>query len=60
MIDHSSAIIAIDPQARLRALLRVPHTPEGIVTDYLSIGGHFDLWLGSTVGDGIVTRRLFV
>ena len=30
------------------------------VTDYLSIGGHFDLWLGSTVGDGIVTRRLFV
>ena len=30
------------------------------VTDYLNIGGHFDLWLGSTVGDGIVTRRLFV
>ena len=30
------------------------------VTDFLSIGGHFDLWLGSTVGDGIVTRRLFV
>lgn len=30
------------------------------VTDYLSVGGHFDLWLGSTVGDGIVTRRLFV
>jgi len=30
------------------------------VADYLSIGGHFDLWLGSTVGDGIVTRRLFV
>jgi hypothetical protein len=30
------------------------------VTDYLGIGGHFDLWLGSTVGDGIVTRLLFV
>jgi len=30
------------------------------VTDYLNIGGHFDLWLGNTVGDGIVTRRLFV
>ena len=30
------------------------------VTDYLSIGGHFDLWLGNIVGDGIVTRRLFV
>jgi hypothetical protein len=30
------------------------------VTDYLNVGGHFDLWLGSAVGDGIVTRRLFV
>jgi hypothetical protein len=30
------------------------------VADYLDIGGHFDLWLGSNVGDGIVTRRLFV
>src|SRR6266581_2851980 len=24
------------------------------VTDYLNIGGHFDLWLGDIVGDGIV------
>lgn len=30
------------------------------VADYLHIGGHFDLWLGVTVGEGIVTRRLFV
>jgi hypothetical protein len=30
------------------------------VADYLSIGGHFDLWLGKPVGDGIITRRLFV
>ena len=30
------------------------------VPDYLDIGGHFDLWLGSNVGEGIVARRLFV
>jgi|SRR5438067_520827 hypothetical protein len=30
------------------------------VTDYLCIGAHFDLWLGNTVGNGVVTRRLFV
>jgi hypothetical protein len=30
------------------------------VTDYLEVGGHFDLWLGDRIGDGIVTRRLFV
>lgn len=29
------------------------------VTDYLASGKHFDLWLGSDVGHGIVTRRLF-
>ena len=27
------------------------------VADYLDIGGHFDLWLGSNVGDGVVTQR---
>ena len=30
------------------------------VADYLGIGSHFDLWLGSDVGKGVVTRRLFV
>jgi hypothetical protein len=30
------------------------------VTDYLECGGHFDLWLGSDVGHGVVTRRLFI
>ena len=30
------------------------------VADYLGIGSHFDLWLGSHVGKGVVTRRLFV
>jgi hypothetical protein len=30
------------------------------VADYLGIGGHFGLWLGRDVGEGVITRRLFV
>jgi hypothetical protein len=30
------------------------------VADYIQIGSHFDLWLGENVGQGVVTRRLFV
>jgi hypothetical protein len=30
------------------------------VSDYLGIGSHFILWLGTDVGQGIVTRRLHV
>lgn len=29
------------------------------VADYIGIGDHFGLWLGSNVGEGVVTRRLF-
>ena len=42
---------------RLLATLRLAGDD---VTDYLGIGEHFDLWLGTIVGDGVVTRRLFV
>jgi hypothetical protein len=28
------------------------------ISDYLEIGSHFSLWLGSDVGRGVVTRRL--
>jgi hypothetical protein len=30
------------------------------VSDYLEIGSHFSLWLGSDVGQGVVTRRLHI
>ena len=30
------------------------------VSDYLGIGSHFSLWLGSDVGQGVVTRRLYL
>jgi hypothetical protein len=28
------------------------------VTEYLDVGTHFNLWLGSDIGEGVVTRRL--
>lgn len=30
------------------------------VSDYLGIGSHFSLWIGSDVGQGVVTRRLHI
>jgi len=30
------------------------------VSDYLDIGSHFSLWLGTVVGEGVVTRRLHI
>lgn len=30
------------------------------VAEYLDIGRHFDLWLGRDIGEGVITRRLFV
>ena len=30
------------------------------VADYLGVGSHFSLWLGSDVGRGVVTRRLLL
>lgn len=42
---------------RLEVILRVAGDD---VAEYLSVGRHFSLWLGEDVGEGIVTRRLFV
>ena len=32
----------------------------GDTSEYFDIGDHFALWLGSDIGRGIVTRRLFI
>jgi hypothetical protein len=42
---------------RVIATLRVTSDDVG---DYVHIGSHFDLWAGRDVGEGVVTRRLFV
>ena len=47
------------PDSR-QLLVTLRLTGDDDVTDYLGIGGHFDLWLGGVVGAGVVTRRLFV
>ena len=36
-IDHASNVILIDPQARLRAIFRPPHTAEALVADFRKI-----------------------
>ena len=33
MMDHSTAILAVDPEGRLRALWSAPHTADGLVAD---------------------------
>ncbi len=30
------------------------------VADYVGVGEHFDLWLGDNIGEGVITRKLFV
>lgn len=33
-VDHSSTLVLVDPQARLRAVFTPPHTPDSLVTDF--------------------------
>lgn len=47
------------PESR-QLLVTLRLTGDDDITDYLRIGGHFDLWLGGVVAAGVVTRRLFV
>jgi hypothetical protein len=59
-----AALVDADEEGPFR-----PGKPEVVVTlrvigddiaDYLDIGSHFRLWSGSDVGQGVVTRRLFL
>ena len=42
---------------RVQVTLRLAGDDVG---DYLRIGGRFELWDGSDLGEGLVTRRLFI
>ena len=59
-----SALVSCDDEGPFRPdserMLVTVRLAGDDVTDYLHIGSHFDLWLGRNVGDGVVTRRLFV
>jgi hypothetical protein len=47
------------PGGRQR-LVTMRLTGDDDVAGYFGIGEHFDLWLGDDIGQGVVTRRLFV
>jgi hypothetical protein len=59
-----TALVSCEDEAPFR-----PHGHHMLVTlrlagddvaDYFHAGSRFDLWLGSDVGHGVVSRRLFV
>lgn len=41
-IDHSTAILLVDPQARLHALFSAPHDPDGIAKAFATLRRHQD------------------
>ena len=43
IIDHSSNVILVDPQVRLRAIFRPPHTPEALVVDIRKIRAYVEV-----------------
>jgi hypothetical protein len=59
-----NALVSCEDNAPFR-----PGNPRVLVTlrvvgddiaQYLGIGEHFNLWLGNDIGEGVITRRLFV
>ncbi len=59
-----TALVSCDDDGPFRAgspsVLATLRLAGDDVADYLGIGSRFDLWLGSDIGKGVVTRRLFV
>lgn len=42
LIDHSTAIILLDPDSKLQALFGAPYSAEIITADFLKIKGHYE------------------
>jgi protein SCO1/2 len=42
LIDHSAAIILIDPDGKFHALFSVPHDPDKIASDFLLIKDYYE------------------
>ncbi len=42
LVDHSAAILLIDPDGQFRALFSAPHDPDKISNDYLAIKKYFE------------------
>lgn len=61
--DHGSRLFTalVSGESNLGAYTIVTLRLSGDdVGDYLGVGEHFCLWLGSDVAEGVITRRLFV
>jgi protein SCO1/2 len=41
LVDHSGSILLINPRGEVEALLRAPHTPETIATDFGTLLDHY-------------------
>lgn len=57
LVSHDGDMPRRSGNPRLEVIVRVTGDD---VAEYLSVGRQFSLWLGEDVGEGIVTRRLFV
>lgn len=57
LVNRNEDGVPLPGNPRLLVTLRVA---DDDVAHYLGIGRRFNLWLGGDVGEGIVTRRLFV
>jgi len=42
LVDHSAAIVLLDPDAALRAVFNVPHDPKLIANDFLAIKHYYE------------------
>jgi len=40
LVDHSSAVLLINPEARLYAVMTAPHTVDTLLTDFLVLRAH--------------------
>jgi protein SCO1/2 len=40
MVDHSAAMLLLDPQARLSAIFAAPHNPQSMARDFRTISAH--------------------
>lgn len=41
LVDHSTAILLINPKGQLQAIFGQPHTPQSMIDDLLKIQGHY-------------------
>lgn len=41
LVDHNSAVLLVDPQTRLYAVMTAPHTVDQLINDFLALREHY-------------------